>query len=415
MASVIFVHALFTNIDLRVPLGQLCLQNEAQRRQNGLSAVPADIVAVVLTNTNFWARLNQLVKVAKPLVDAIGNLESHDANLADCMLEMIRCARDMTRLPFDGEEDSHGFWLHAKTVFNRRFHIMNTPIHSLALFLHPLARRLAISQAASGRTLPFLIKTALEIAQQWRWKKENAEKLITDLKMYSRCEGAFAGGQADGIDWWKGLLIDANNHPLKIFAIRILSIVPHAADVERLFSQLGGVQSVKRCNLSVENFERMGKLRCNYSFHLFKQDRKAGKSTRRQHAHMHTHSTPGIDNELVNELQDNFSWTGPLATETPSDDGNIEGPESVSLDEIDAAFAALESEVQLDIENGNTGPGGSSGVLAGGIYDFGELDKLDKGLAPLLEPENVMLFMGEAGQEGGWCIGNLLVAEGLGE
>lgn len=43
------------------------------------------------------------------------------------------------------------------------------------------------------------------------------------------------------------------------------------------------------------------------------------------------------------------------------------------------------------------------------IYDFGELNKFDKGLAPLLEPKNVMLFMGEAGQEGGWCVGNLSI------
>ncbi|KAG2368929.1 hypothetical protein BDR07DRAFT_1198175, partial [Suillus spraguei] len=49
-------------------------------------------------------------------------------------------------------------------------------------------------------------------------------------------------------------------------AITLFSIVPHAADVERLFSDLGGIQGVKRCNLTVRTFETLGKLRNNYTY-----------------------------------------------------------------------------------------------------------------------------------------------------
>ncbi|KAG2040492.1 hypothetical protein BDR03DRAFT_915547 [Suillus americanus] len=48
--------------------------------------------------------------------------------------------------------------------------------------------------------------------------------------------------------------------PLKALTIIIHSIVPHAADVERYFSGLGGVQSVEHCNLSVQTFECLSKL-----------------------------------------------------------------------------------------------------------------------------------------------------------
>jgi hypothetical protein len=48
----------------------------------------------------------------------------------------------------------------------------------------------------------------------------------------------------DGLSWWENLPINSETHPLKAFAIIILSIVPHAAEVERLFSDLGGTQSV---------------------------------------------------------------------------------------------------------------------------------------------------------------------------
>ncbi|KAG2126369.1 uncharacterized protein EDB93DRAFT_1097105, partial [Suillus bovinus] len=49
-------------------------------------------------------------------------------------------------------------------------------------------------------------------------------------------------------------------HPLKVLAITLLSIVPHAADIEHLFSDVGSTQSPKRCNLSVDTFEALAKI-----------------------------------------------------------------------------------------------------------------------------------------------------------
>ncbi|KAG1718772.1 hypothetical protein EDB19DRAFT_1576787, partial [Suillus lakei] len=56
------------------------------------------------------------------------------------------------------------------------------------------------------------------------------------------------------------LLISAEEYPLKALAITLLSVVPHAGDVERLFSDMGGTQSVKRCSLSVATFETIAKI-----------------------------------------------------------------------------------------------------------------------------------------------------------
>jgi hypothetical protein len=211
----------------------------------------------------------QHVNMAILLVDAIGNLETREASLADCMLEFIRCTRTMTHLQLDDDEDI-GFWLHAKAVFNQRFHSINTDIHSLALFLHPMCQKLAISQTASGRSSEFMVKTALGIVKQWKWNEVDAQKLVEDLKMYYQCKGVFTGAQANGLEWWENLLVSATSHPLKAVAIMILSIIPHAADVERLFSQLGGTQTVKCCNLAVDTFETLGKCHANYAYHLYK-------------------------------------------------------------------------------------------------------------------------------------------------
>jgi hypothetical protein len=151
-----------------------------------------------------------------------------------------------------------------------------------------MCRKLAVSQVAKSRTFEQMCTTAMDIAKQWRWDQHRAAKLLDDLKQYYQCKGPFAGGQVDGKDWWENLSVAGRDHPLKPFAIVLFSIVPHAAKVERLFSDLGGIQGVKRCNLTVHNFETLGKLCNNYSYHLHTRAREAGKSTRQKHAHMHT-------------------------------------------------------------------------------------------------------------------------------
>ena len=183
------------------------------------------------------------------------------------MLELLRCTQTMSQLP-TGDGDNIGFMLHAKQVFNRRFSEMDTTHHSLALYLHPLCRRLAISRAANGRTFDFMKKTALAIAKQWRWSKQRAKALKADLETYNKCEAPFTGGDTDALEWWSNLPVDPIKHPLKTFAMAMHSIVPHAGDIEWLFSDFDGTQSVKHCWLSVNTFKKLGKLCSNLSRHL---------------------------------------------------------------------------------------------------------------------------------------------------
>jgi hypothetical protein len=148
---------------------------------NGLSPVTLDVIATVLCDTDFWPHLKQLVKVVKPIVDAIGNVEARDARLADCMLDLIRCAQAMICIPADPEDDV-GFTMHTRAMFNQRFHVMDTNTHSLALFLHSLCQKLAISQTANGWTFEFMVTMALSIAKQCKWSKQQANKLQEDLR-----------------------------------------------------------------------------------------------------------------------------------------------------------------------------------------------------------------------------------------
>jgi hypothetical protein len=38
-------------------------------------------------DVEYWRRVEQIIRICKPIVDAIGNLEAREVNLADCMLE----------------------------------------------------------------------------------------------------------------------------------------------------------------------------------------------------------------------------------------------------------------------------------------------------------------------------------------
>jgi hypothetical protein len=97
-------------------------------------------------------------------------------------------AQAMIRIPADLEDDI-GFTMHAQAVFNKQFHAMDTNAHLLALFLHPLCQKLAISQAVNRQTIKFMITTTLGIAKQWKWSKVQANQLQDDLKTVLSVQG----------------------------------------------------------------------------------------------------------------------------------------------------------------------------------------------------------------------------------
>ncbi|KAG2075185.1 hypothetical protein BDR04DRAFT_1228939 [Suillus decipiens] len=151
-----------------------------------------------------------------------------------------------------------------------------------------------------------MVKTALAVAQQWRWGEQKAKLLIDDLKAYNLCRTPFAGGYADGLTWWKSLVVSANRHPPKALAITLLSISPKQA---------------------------------NLRSHIQQKAVASGKPTRQRHAYVHTGAQPGIDVDVTAGLEVNFAWAPPLAPQTQNVDDDLAGPESISLDEIDATFA----------------------------------------------------------------------------
>jgi len=129
---------------------------------------------------------------------------------------------------------------------------------------------------------------------------------------------------------------------------------------------------------------------------------------------MHTTELPSINTEVAKQLETDFAFVPPLATVSGDTSYNLKGPESMSLDDIDAEFTRLE-----DIQNGErmaTGfPPDVNGreVLEGRAFDFAELQHVDEELVPAAVEDEIMVTDHNANEDGTWNINSLLLSSGL--
>ena len=242
-----------------------------------------------------------------------------------------------------------------------------------------------MSNAAKGRSFKVICEIALRIARQWRWSAAKAKQLLVDMELYYHSKAPFIGGHTQARVWWGELSVSAEEHPIKSLGIIFASIVPHSADVERLFSDLGGVQGVRRCNLTVDTFQTLGKLRAHYTHQIHLRARENGKPIRRRHAHMHTHEDGGINLGLATDLQTSFS-IDPTTSEVGwvQENDILHGPEDITEEELDEAFAELDRQnsestsLPIDPELASE----EAEIVVGQVYDLKEMEHIEKGLAP---------------------------------
>jgi hypothetical protein len=392
----------------------LCLREDAQRRMQTFSPVAQDVLAIV-TDMKYWHLNRQYIRTCKPIVDAIGNLESRDATLADCVIELLKIARTVNGLVLE-PTDNVEWAIDATATFNEEFHTLITGHHILALFLHPLARKLALSQRTYARTFPDICRIALELAARWGWTQNAAEKLVDNLQAYRANRGVFEGGHPNAETWWTNRDLTAEQCPLKAMALILCRIVPHAAEIERLFSDLGKTQGTCRL-LDTSTIRTLGRLRGHYNEVL----REKNLLQRRRHAHMHTREGGGVDVEALGSLF--------LSSTTPGNNGD--GPdaeatrsEGLAQQQLDAAFAALDHERNEDGDEGwkegcpdaeirHMERARFAAARPDQVFDFDELDNVIQGVIPSNDVENIHVHRAPPALSGGWSVESMLSTKGL--
>jgi hypothetical protein len=373
--------------------------------------VSAEVVAIQY-EPSFWDKLSLLLRITKPIVDAIGNLESRDSNLADCMLELLRIANFLRSFEARPRDDTD-FIEHARSRFNAEFDRINSPFYTLSLFLHPLCRKIAIPDS-QDITNPIewseLLKAALGIAHDLEWDAQLSTRLVEDLVAYRGQKPPFTGGFNIASDWWRNLAVIDTQHPLRVFALLILSVVPHSAEVERLFSNLGSVQSVRRSSLSVDTLETLGTLRTHYFSELSAKDPSIGQ--RRKHAHMHTTADGGSRLSTINSLDTSDNPPAlPFNIEVPPDDDEVTvDPEEPDLirDELESLFGRLEHEMKEDIVL----PGNRHLIRAAEMYALDLVDDALNGKGAADASASAMVLGGSESGDG-WDPKSLLENMGI--
>ena len=401
------------------PLRLICVREDAMRPQGGLSPVNKDVIQIVLLDKEHWDLNQQIIDICKPLVDIIGNVESRDTNLADCMVELIDAYKTVLNLPIQ-EAYNVKFYNHAISVLMKEFHSINSPLHWFALFLHPLCHNLAISSATHSRKIEDAMRIGLDLARRFGWTEDAARQLVKNINAYVSGSDPFEGGTSNRLDWWKALPVKVSEYPLKSMGIRILSIIPHTGEVERLFSNLGHIQGVRRCNLSVPHMQTLGSLRNYYQGVIDEKKKETGQSTRRRHAHMHTREDGGVDSQKVTDLLRNWTFQSPLTPGNEGSEGDTEmmGLEDITAEELEAEFdrlhLSLSDPPQDTTQRINLLPNETPPLAAKlhEVYNLEEIDAIRKGDPPQFAREEPTIH-DRAEQPGAWDPADILQSYGM--
>nr|GAT45526.1 predicted protein [Mycena chlorophos] len=388
----------------RTPLSTLLARPEARKMTDGMTAVNPDVIRIVQDTFNeFWPMVGQTIRIAQPFVDVIADSEGRGVTLADCMLNLLRVARQLSPLK-DEDEDDREFKKHAYAVMDKRFNQMATPLHRLALFLNPLCRKLAATEVL-GFTLHDMKTTALSIAKdKWKWKKADCAALSKDLDEYHACHAPFNGGQPNAPAWWKGI---SKKHKSAEFALAIPSIVPYVAEIERLFLSCNGIQSPKRNSLAVDTFSKLAKI-CS----SLVEEAKLRAPLKKPKPAAAAEKLPAAKEESLKK------WVTPLTSAEDGDGG------AGAVNGVDAAFDALEKQLEaerLEEETAESIPAIATvaaakgkqrasplSLMAGQIYDFELVKQALNNVVPREEIYKVNVVWQEGDDEGDWDIKDLL-------
>jgi hypothetical protein len=341
----------------------------------------------------------------------IGKLEAQDCSLADTMFELLRCAHAMETLEALPQDDLT-FHIHAKTIFFARFQELNTELSWFCLFLHPLYRKLAIAEAECNRTYDSARIFALKLAKRWNWDKKRVLRLMEDLSCYRWAEKEFNGASENAREWWTMVRgSDEQEHALKSMALILLGLVPHAAEVERLFSSLGAIQGDYRANLNIRTFEQLGMLRLYLTGIVNLDAIEQGKVTRRTSAQL---KRSGIQQSVDSEDQwAVLSYSNSYGFEDDAQEGDNNG--DGDGDRLDGdgdgsgtTFPHTTSSFSIPTNSAH-----SELKKPSAFYNFKELRRILEGRAQDTAAESSIIPHRVVGQNSNWSVEELTEVLGL--
>ncbi|CAG8775855.1 918_t:CDS:2, partial [Dentiscutata erythropus] len=107
--------------------------NKTSGKQNDRDVIKLAILSLLNNDDDtFYANCRRIASIIKPIKEAIHNLESRTANLADCFISIVKLAAAINRIP-----SNNAFRESAINVFNKRYTEYDIEPYLLAYLLHP--------------------------------------------------------------------------------------------------------------------------------------------------------------------------------------------------------------------------------------------------------------------------------------
>lgn len=245
---------------------------ESFKNSNSAKAKSTREINDILDDASFWESMEGFVRSITPTIEVSLVLQDGNATLADVLYGMGRLCQVAQS---DGE-------VNVIEAIEKRFEAYELPILFLALWVHPRycsLAKLMIQKACGSLSVHRVVALVECYFRRWfagkeddcTWPEGTFQAVLgvcawNDLKHPALLLAD--GMKSDPIRFWRMVLdtfqpvmseSDLNRSLVVLakVALRVLSILPHAANVERLFSELGRLLSTARTRMKPPQSQKL--------------------------------------------------------------------------------------------------------------------------------------------------------------
>ncbi|EXX54245.1 hypothetical protein RirG_236360 [Rhizophagus irregularis DAOM 197198w] len=191
---------------------------------------------ILVNNQNFWSNVEALANILEPAKNAVKSVECKNTTMADVFFALIQMAISIKALPTETSEELKEFRQKCIQFYNYRWKQFDFELYLLAYFLHPKYR----GKGLIPETYQIIQRKALTLWQKIGGGSNSALALAIQMNDYDNYKSPYNFSYVDELQtsssWWLGC--KQSNHYLQELALYILSIVPHSASCECVFSIL---------------------------------------------------------------------------------------------------------------------------------------------------------------------------------
>ena len=198
----------------------------------------------LVNNRNFWLNVESLTRILEPAKNAVKSVECKNANMADIFIALIQMAIAIKALLTESTAKLKEFRQKCIQFYNKRWKEFDIELYLLAYFLHPKYH----GKGLIPETFQLIQRKALSLWSNLGGGAKSALILAIQINNYDGYKSPYNFSYMDELQtpqsWWLGC--KQSNHYLQELALYILSIVPHSANCERVFSVLSWFTQKRR-------------------------------------------------------------------------------------------------------------------------------------------------------------------------